>query len=265
MSNVLGRGELRRVLTGMARVGGGEPQPNDVLSFQLGGTAAWQEPNPGGVTDHGALTGLADDDHTQYQLESEKAAANGYASLDANTRVPSAQLGTGTPDGTTFLRGDRTWATPPGGGGGPTTTKKTADESTTSNTVLTSAAGLSFSVTAGRYYMFDFLVLFRTAATTTGIVLAVSAPAATRFGYTSDIPIAADGTAATRHGWGTASDDLNVGTGVQAANTDYVAYVRGIILPSANGTIQIRFRSEVSASSVTVRQGSAGILYDLGT
>lgn len=31
----------------------------------------------GGVTDHGALTGLADDDHSQYQLRTEKGAASG--------------------------------------------------------------------------------------------------------------------------------------------------------------------------------------------
>lgn len=37
-----------------------------------------------GVTDHGALTGLGDDDHTQYQLRSEEDAANGYAGLDAS-------------------------------------------------------------------------------------------------------------------------------------------------------------------------------------
>lgn len=68
----------------------------------------------GGVTDHGALTGLADDDHPQYALdtdlsdhvaaadphtgyqkESEKGAASGYASLDGSTKVPYAQLPTG--------------------------------------------------------------------------------------------------------------------------------------------------------------------------
>ena len=37
--------------------------------------------------DHGALTGLGDDDHTQYQKESEKGAASGYASLNASTKV----------------------------------------------------------------------------------------------------------------------------------------------------------------------------------
>ncbi len=38
----------------------------------------------------------AADPHTGYQKESEKAAANGYASLDATTKVPFAQLPTGT-------------------------------------------------------------------------------------------------------------------------------------------------------------------------
>lgn len=64
------------------------------------------------VTAHEA----AGDPHTGYQRETEKAAASGYASLDASTLVPRAQLGTGTPSGTTFLRGDATWATPSGGG-----------------------------------------------------------------------------------------------------------------------------------------------------
>lgn len=98
---------------------------------------------PAGAADHGALLGLADDDHPQYALtdgsrgdfetmgavaahvtagdphtgyqkESEKAAANGYASLDAGTLVPFAQLGTGGATGSKFLRDDRSWQVPPG-------------------------------------------------------------------------------------------------------------------------------------------------------
>jgi hypothetical protein len=121
-------------------MGGGPPEDNDVLTRGTGGNCFWSAP-AGGVTDHGALTGLGDDDHTQYALadgsrgnfevagavaahagaadphtsyqkESEKAAANGYASLDVSTLVPAAQQGTGTPDSTVFLRGDRTWAAP---------------------------------------------------------------------------------------------------------------------------------------------------------
>lgn len=86
--------------------------PNIPPSYQAGGGG-------GGVTDHGLLTGLADDDHTQYQLRSEENVANGYAGLDANARVPTVRLGSGVADITTFLRGDQSWAVPPGSGGSP--------------------------------------------------------------------------------------------------------------------------------------------------
>ncbi len=52
------------------------------------------------------------DPHTGYQKESEKGAANGYASLGAGTLVPAAQLATGSPDGTKYLRDDQTWQVP---------------------------------------------------------------------------------------------------------------------------------------------------------
>jgi hypothetical protein len=48
----------------------------------------------------------------------QKAAASGLADLDSTTKVPVARLGTGSADGTKFLRGDRIWAVPAGGGGG---------------------------------------------------------------------------------------------------------------------------------------------------
>lgn len=240
-----------------------------------------------GVSDHGLLTGLGDDDHPQYttgvevntaisdhaaeadphvlyQKESEKGLPNGYTGLDPSGLVDSAALANaGTPSGSTFLRGDRSWATP-AAGGGPTTTRKAGDQSTTSTT-LTSAVNMSLPITANRYHWFEFLVLFRSSLATNGIRLAVTSPAGnTRFGYTMDIPVAADGTGATRHGWGTASGDANVGTGVEAINTDYVAYVRGVILPTLTGVVQLQFASELSGNTITMRQGSAGIIYDLG-
>lgn len=50
-----------------------------------------------------------------YQLRSEKGAAHGYASLDSDALVPTGQLAdSGTPDSSTFLRGDGVWAVPAG-------------------------------------------------------------------------------------------------------------------------------------------------------
>jgi hypothetical protein len=48
-----------------------------------------------------------------------KGSASGYASLDSGAKVPVAQLATGTPDGTKFLRDDRAWVVPSVGAGAP--------------------------------------------------------------------------------------------------------------------------------------------------
>lgn len=62
-----------------------------------------------------ATHAAAADPHAVYQKESEKAAASGYASLDAGVLVPFAQLGAGSASGSKFLRDDRSWAVPAGG------------------------------------------------------------------------------------------------------------------------------------------------------
>lgn len=94
----------------------------------------------GGVTDHGALTGLADDDHPQYALDTDldpietdvaalqtdvtalegDVTALETGKLDATSAAVIAEF-TGTPDGTKYLRDDGTLATPSGGGGSETT------------------------------------------------------------------------------------------------------------------------------------------------
>ena len=86
----------------------------------------------GGVTDHGALTGLSDDDHTQYAQKANNLsdlasastartnlglaaiAASGSASDLGSGTVGTARLGTGTANSSSFLRGDQTWAAPSG-------------------------------------------------------------------------------------------------------------------------------------------------------
>jgi len=59
------------------------------------GNTAWESVGvDASSVDHGTLAGLLDDDHTQYQLRTEKGAANGYAGLDASSEIADATHGT---------------------------------------------------------------------------------------------------------------------------------------------------------------------------
>ena len=82
------------------------------------------EATPPGITDHGALTGLGDDDHPIYLTTGRGDAryVQGSDSRLSDARTPTAHThgiadltATGTPSATTYLRGDGTWATPSGG------------------------------------------------------------------------------------------------------------------------------------------------------
>jgi hypothetical protein len=78
----------------------------------------------GTVATHAA----ASDPHVGYQRESEKGAVNGYASLGAGGLVPIAQLASGTPDGTKFVRDDGTLVVPSGGAHASSHQNNGADE-----------------------------------------------------------------------------------------------------------------------------------------
>jgi hypothetical protein len=148
----------------------------------------------------------------------------------------------------------------PSGDASAITVKLTADLTASTSTTLANAAGLSFAVTAGTYYSFEFVVLFQAAATTTGLRLGLTCPAFTVYSARVEIPVAADGVSGDMQGWLTTSGDSVLGTGVQAITTTYAATIRGVILPSASGTLQVQYATEVSASGVTIKQGAHGIM-----
>lgn len=129
-----------------------------------------------------------------------------------------------------------------------------ASDLTSTATALANATGLSFAVEANKDYRWDADLTFRSAATTTGIHLAVSGPASPT-SCCCMIMIADGGT--SQADWGTGYDNGQMSAAVYAADTDYPARLSGIFRNGANaGTFILRFASEVAASQVTIKAGS---------
>jgi hypothetical protein len=126
---------------------------------------------------------------------------------------------------------------------------------------LQTASGLTLAVAANTTYTFSYYILFQSAATTTGMGLAVNTPAGATISYTAVIPTALDGTAASWTGWGTSASDTVLATATPAINTTYVAHIYGVVANGANaGNLSLQYRSEVSGSTVTVKASSWGAL-----
>lgn len=129
----------------------------------------------------------------------------------------------------------------------------TSDVSTTATT-LSDITGLNFPVSAGKTYIFEGYIIFQTAATTTGISLSGNGPASpTYYVMRKTIPISLT---ASEERMERAYDTNQPSSGVDTANANCLAYLWGVIRPSANGTFTLRVASEVSGSAVTVKAGS---------
>ncbi len=58
------------------------------------GNTAWESIGvDASAIDHGTLSGLLDDDHTQYQLRTEKGSVSGYAGLESNSQISDTTHG----------------------------------------------------------------------------------------------------------------------------------------------------------------------------
>lgn len=139
----------------------------------------------------------------------------------------------------------------------------TADIIASSNVTLTNVTELAFAAVAGRSYYLEYTIIFRSAATTTGITLTIgtSNTAAGTLSAQVNIPVAADGTAANFTGNVSSLGDVVTGTGVQTAQpTWFTANIKGIFLCTTSGTIVPQFRSEVNGSNVNFGTGSVALI-----
>jgi|SRR3972149_6828523 len=85
---------------------------------------------------------------TGAEQTANKNAASGYAGLSAGTLLALAQMGTGTPTGSNFLRGDGTWAAPTASYSTTTQTKATNYTTlTTDDYLLVDSSGATRTIT----------------------------------------------------------------------------------------------------------------------
>jgi hypothetical protein len=163
--------------------------------------------------------------------------------------VPASGGGTSN-----FLRADGTFAAPPGGNYRTLVTLGTdvVNNNATANT-LADVTGLSFAVTAGITYRFEALIAYTSAATTTGSRWTINGPASpTLLNYTSTYTL----TATTQTANFASAYSIPSGGNSTSLASGNIAIIKGIIKPSANGTVVIRFASKIASSAITAKAGS---------
>jgi hypothetical protein len=122
----------------------------------------------------------------------------------------------------------------------------------TANT-LQDVTGLSFPVIAGETYWFRFGIDYTAAATTTGSRWTLNGPSTTRLSYRSLYSLTASSNTYNAYSSYQQPTSSNLSSAQTAGNQ---ATVEGHITPSANGTLQLQFASEVSSSAIVAKVGS---------
>lgn len=133
----------------------------------------------------------------------------------------------------------------------------TGDVSTTSASFV-DVSGMTFSIGANAVYNFEYTMVFQSSNTGTGTGWSVSGPASPTM-VAGRVEFAQSaGNAVT---FITAYDTGAAVSSVPAANTNYIAAIKGIIVNGANaGTLALRFVRSGAANTITAKAGSVGLL-----
>jgi hypothetical protein len=127
---------------------------------------------------------------------------------------------------------------------------------------LVTASGITFAVTSGLSYKFEFQALWNCNVTTNGFKVGLTFPAAITVAANAWVPTTAS---AQVLGAITASGGSVTGTSTPTSATTYMAEISGTITPSANGNVALMWGCELSTSAgVALLRGTNGILYQLG-
>jgi hypothetical protein len=130
-------------------------------------------------------------------------------------------------------------------------TQDTVNNASGANT-LADVTGLSFVVTAGTTYYFKAFIRYTSAATTTGSRWVLNGPALTALTYWSTYTLTATSrTYITATAW-----NIPAASNASSLTAGNLAVIEGTVTPSADGTVQVRFASEISGSAITAKTGS---------
>lgn len=122
----------------------------------------------------------------------------------------------------------------------------------TANTIA-DCTDLSFAVTSGTRYRFYATIWYTSAAGSTGSRWTLNGPTFTNLAYYSRYALTA--TTQTQNN----AVAYNIPTASNATSPQTagnIAIIEGTILPSANGTLIVRFASEIANSAITCKAGS---------
>ena len=113
--------------------------------------------------------------------------------------------------------------------------------------------GLSFAVTSGTTYRFYALINYTAGTAATGSRWSINGPATTLLSYTSRYALS---TTSQTLNFATAYDTPAGCSATSAATAGNIAIIEGIIIPSANGTVIVRFASELTTQAIVAKAGS---------
>lgn len=170
--------------------------------------------------------------------------------LGTSATIPASNLGSGTTNSTTVLRGDGTWVSS-NSLGYRTLVNKGSDQNINS-TAWVDISNLSFSVTSGTTYHFQAIVVYSANAITDGINFSVNGPTITLLAYQVHQP---NGVSTEYTYNSVAYDNAPVAVSNSAYTSGNVAIITGAFTPSANGTFTLRC-SEEAANKHIVKASS---------
>ena len=122
----------------------------------------------------------------------------------------------------------------------------------TANTIA-DVTGMTFPVTAGETYWFEFVIPYTAAATATGSRWSITGPGSpTLLAYRSEYTLTATTTTVNSQ----STYDTPSASNASSLAAGNVATIWGLIKPSSNGNVTARFASEVSSSAIVAKAGA---------